>query len=99
MVFPLPTPTDGRPLTLDEIWKSVHVCYQARLQEGPWDTITQQVRSHWSFTQMMNAVYAQILIGLISLPYTNRSLTEVLFEPLNQQQFQTWILKNSPLKT
>ncbi|XP_021235528.1 ubiquitin-like-conjugating enzyme ATG10 isoform X3 [Numida meleagris] len=33
---------DGRPLTLDEIWKSVHVCYQARLQEGPWDTITQQ---------------------------------------------------------
>uniref|UniRef100_A0A8C9F3I2 Ubiquitin-like-conjugating enzyme ATG10 n=1 Tax=Pavo cristatus TaxID=9049 RepID=A0A8C9F3I2_PAVCR len=33
---------DGRPLTLDEIWKSVHVCYQGRLQEGPWDTITQQ---------------------------------------------------------
>ncbi|KAM9213830.1 ubiquitin-like-conjugating enzyme ATG10 [Leptosomus discolor] len=33
---------DGRPLTLDEIWKSVHGCYQARLLEGPWDTITQQ---------------------------------------------------------
>ncbi|NXL84379.1 ATG10 enzyme, partial [Alectura lathami] len=33
---------DGRLLTLDEIWGSVHVCYQARLQEGPWDTITQQ---------------------------------------------------------
>ncbi|NWW47839.1 ATG10 enzyme, partial [Pedionomus torquatus] len=33
---------DGRPLTLDEIWKSVHTCYQARLLEGPWDTITQQ---------------------------------------------------------
>ncbi|KFO84955.1 Ubiquitin-like-conjugating enzyme ATG10, partial [Buceros rhinoceros silvestris] len=33
---------DGRPLTLDEIWKSVHACYQARLLEGPWDTITQQ---------------------------------------------------------
>uniref|UniRef100_A0A493SU71 Ubiquitin-like-conjugating enzyme ATG10 n=1 Tax=Anas platyrhynchos platyrhynchos TaxID=8840 RepID=A0A493SU71_ANAPP len=32
----------GRPLTLDEIWKSVHACYQARLLEGPWDTITQQ---------------------------------------------------------
>uniref|UniRef100_A0A8C5TU49 Ubiquitin-like-conjugating enzyme ATG10 n=1 Tax=Malurus cyaneus samueli TaxID=2593467 RepID=A0A8C5TU49_9PASS len=34
--------TDGRPLTLDEIWGSVHASYQARLQEGPWDTITQQ---------------------------------------------------------
>ncbi|RLV97487.1 hypothetical protein DV515_00011735, partial [Chloebia gouldiae] len=33
---------DGRPLTLDEIWGSVHASYQARLQEGPWDTITQQ---------------------------------------------------------
>ncbi|XP_065513231.1 ubiquitin-like-conjugating enzyme ATG10 [Caloenas nicobarica] len=33
---------DGRPLTLDEIWRSVHACYQARLLEGPWDTITQQ---------------------------------------------------------
>uniref|UniRef100_A0A8C5TSV3 Ubiquitin-like-conjugating enzyme ATG10 n=1 Tax=Malurus cyaneus samueli TaxID=2593467 RepID=A0A8C5TSV3_9PASS len=30
------------PLTLDEIWGSVHASYQARLQEGPWDTITQQ---------------------------------------------------------
>uniref|UniRef100_A0A8C3PJ82 Ubiquitin-like-conjugating enzyme ATG10 n=1 Tax=Calidris pygmaea TaxID=425635 RepID=A0A8C3PJ82_9CHAR len=37
-----PPLTDGRPLTLDEIWKSVHACYQARLLEGPWDTITQQ---------------------------------------------------------
>ncbi|XP_010211502.1 PREDICTED: ubiquitin-like-conjugating enzyme ATG10 [Tinamus guttatus] len=33
---------DGRALSLDEIWKSVHACYQARLLEGPWDTITQQ---------------------------------------------------------
>ncbi|XP_029859533.1 ubiquitin-like-conjugating enzyme ATG10 isoform X3 [Aquila chrysaetos chrysaetos] len=33
---------DGRPLTLDEIWKSVHACYQAHLLEWPWDTITQQ---------------------------------------------------------
>ncbi|XP_014450898.2 ubiquitin-like-conjugating enzyme ATG10 [Alligator mississippiensis] len=33
---------DGRPLTLDEIWEGVHECYQARLLEGPWDTITQQ---------------------------------------------------------
>ncbi|XP_071657854.1 ubiquitin-like-conjugating enzyme ATG10 isoform X4 [Patagioenas fasciata] len=33
---------DGRPLTLDEIWRSVHACYQAHLLEGPWDTITQQ---------------------------------------------------------
>ncbi|KAM7166829.1 ubiquitin-like-conjugating enzyme ATG10 isoform 4-T6 [Macrochelys suwanniensis] len=33
---------DGRPLTLDEIWEGVHECYRARLQEGPWDTITQQ---------------------------------------------------------
>ncbi|NXM67592.1 ATG10 enzyme, partial [Serilophus lunatus] len=33
---------DGRALTLDEIWRSVHACYQDRLQEGPWDTVTQQ---------------------------------------------------------
>ncbi|XP_062985721.1 ubiquitin-like-conjugating enzyme ATG10 [Elgaria multicarinata webbii] len=33
---------DGRPLTLDEIWKGVHECYRERLQQGPWDTITQQ---------------------------------------------------------
>ncbi|NWI53571.1 ATG10 enzyme, partial [Calyptomena viridis] len=33
---------DGRPLTLDEIWRSVHACYQDRLQEGLWDTVTQQ---------------------------------------------------------
>ncbi|KAK2510715.1 Atg10, partial [Columba guinea] len=33
---------DGRPLSLDEIWRSVHTCYQARLLEGSWDTITQQ---------------------------------------------------------
>ncbi|NWQ71615.1 ATG10 enzyme, partial [Neopipo cinnamomea] len=33
---------DGRPLTLEEMWRSVHACYQDRLQEGPWDTITQQ---------------------------------------------------------
>ncbi|NXK68500.1 ATG10 enzyme, partial [Sylvietta virens] len=33
---------DGRPLTLDEIWGSVHASYQDRLQERPWDTITQQ---------------------------------------------------------
>lgn len=41
--------TDGRPLTLDEIWEGVHECYQARLLEGPWDTITQQVRCYYSF--------------------------------------------------
>ncbi|XP_061477857.1 ubiquitin-like-conjugating enzyme ATG10 isoform X2 [Rhineura floridana] len=34
---------DGRPLTLDEIWKSVHECYREQFWQGPWDTITQQV--------------------------------------------------------
>ncbi|XP_029429857.1 ubiquitin-like-conjugating enzyme ATG10 isoform X2 [Rhinatrema bivittatum] len=33
---------DGRPLTLDEIWKGVHESYKDRLLQGPWDTITQQ---------------------------------------------------------
>ncbi|XP_039176691.1 ubiquitin-like-conjugating enzyme ATG10 isoform X2 [Crotalus tigris] len=33
---------DGKSLTLDEIWKSVHECYMDRLWQGPWDTITQQ---------------------------------------------------------
>ncbi|MBN3294723.1 ATG10 enzyme, partial [Polypterus senegalus] len=33
---------DGRPLTLEEIWQSVHENYKERLLEGPWETITQQ---------------------------------------------------------
>lgn len=33
---------DGRPLTLTDIWEGVHECYKMRLQQGPWDTITQQ---------------------------------------------------------
>ncbi|KAK1345140.1 hypothetical protein QTO34_013848 [Cnephaeus nilssonii] len=33
---------DGRPLSLKDIWEGVHECYKARLQQGPWDTITQQ---------------------------------------------------------
>ncbi|XP_062924621.1 ubiquitin-like-conjugating enzyme ATG10 isoform X1 [Mobula hypostoma] len=34
--------SDGRPLTLKEIWESVHDCYQESLSQGPWETITQQ---------------------------------------------------------
>ncbi|EPQ02656.1 Ubiquitin-like-conjugating enzyme ATG10 [Myotis brandtii] len=33
---------DGRPLSLKDIWEGVHECYKTRLQQGPWDTITQQ---------------------------------------------------------
>ncbi|XP_042308411.1 ubiquitin-like-conjugating enzyme ATG10 isoform X4 [Sceloporus undulatus] len=33
---------DGKPLTLDEIWKNVHECYKEHLWQGPWDTVTQQ---------------------------------------------------------
>ncbi|XP_047412651.1 ubiquitin-like-conjugating enzyme ATG10 isoform X2 [Sciurus carolinensis] len=33
---------DGRPLALKDIWEGVHECYQTRLLQGPWDTITQQ---------------------------------------------------------
>ncbi|XP_053331208.1 ubiquitin-like-conjugating enzyme ATG10 isoform X2 [Spea bombifrons] len=33
---------DGRPLTLEEVWQSVHNCYRPRLLHGPWETITQQ---------------------------------------------------------
>ncbi|KAM8777533.1 ubiquitin-like-conjugating enzyme ATG10 [Rhynchonycteris naso] len=33
---------DGRPLSLQDIWEGVHACYKMRLQQGPWDTITQQ---------------------------------------------------------
>lgn len=64
--------TDGRPLTLDEIWGSVHASYQARLQEGPWDTITQQVRILWSFMRLGNSIYAWILPGLIPLLDTRK---------------------------
>uniref|UniRef100_V9KXB4 Ubiquitin-like-conjugating enzyme ATG10 n=1 Tax=Callorhinchus milii TaxID=7868 RepID=V9KXB4_CALMI len=34
--------SDGRPLTLEEIWENVHDCYKERLLQGPWETITQQ---------------------------------------------------------
>ncbi|GCC25523.1 hypothetical protein chiPu_0003934 [Chiloscyllium punctatum] len=34
--------SDGKPLTLEEIWENVHDCYKERLFQGPWDTITQQ---------------------------------------------------------
>ncbi|ELK11488.1 Autophagy-related protein 10 [Pteropus alecto] len=33
---------DGRPLALKDIWDGVRECYKTRLQQGPWDTITQQ---------------------------------------------------------
>ncbi|XP_035876383.1 ubiquitin-like-conjugating enzyme ATG10 isoform X2 [Phyllostomus discolor] len=33
---------DGRPLSLKDIWEGVGECYKTRLQQGPWDTITQQ---------------------------------------------------------
>ncbi|OWK59629.1 Ubiquitin-like-conjugating enzyme ATG10 [Lonchura striata] len=51
---------DGRPLTLDEIWGSVHASYQSRLQEGPWDTITQQVRD-WGIKYMPGSSVALFL--------------------------------------
>ncbi len=35
--------TDGRPLSLEEVWSNVHPNYRPRLQQGPWDTLTQQV--------------------------------------------------------
>ncbi|KAM7147753.1 ubiquitin-like-conjugating enzyme ATG10 isoform 4-T6 [Molossus nigricans] len=33
---------DGRPLSLKDVWEEVRECYQPRLRQGPWDTITQQ---------------------------------------------------------
>ncbi|XP_052422779.1 ubiquitin-like-conjugating enzyme ATG10 isoform X3 [Carassius gibelio] len=33
---------DGRPLSLEEVWSNVHPNYRQRLQQGPWDTLTQQ---------------------------------------------------------
>ncbi|KAM9693827.1 ubiquitin-like-conjugating enzyme ATG10 isoform 2-T4 [Trichechus inunguis] len=41
---------DGRPLTLKDIWEGVHECYKTRLLQGPWDTITQQVRNDFHFS-------------------------------------------------
>ncbi|XP_052422782.1 ubiquitin-like-conjugating enzyme ATG10 isoform X6 [Carassius gibelio] len=35
---------DGRPLSLEEVWSNVHPNYRQRLQQGPWDTLTQQGR-------------------------------------------------------
>lgn len=34
--------TDGKPLTLEEIWGSVNECYRDHLLQGAWETITQQ---------------------------------------------------------
>ncbi|KAL0965290.1 hypothetical protein UPYG_G00279340 [Umbra pygmaea] len=33
---------DGKSLSLEDVWDSVHSNYRQRLQNGPWDTITQQ---------------------------------------------------------
>ncbi|XDV54696.1 hypothetical protein PO909_022928, partial [Leuciscus waleckii] len=33
---------DGNPLSLEEVWSNVHPNYRQRLQQGPWDTLTQQ---------------------------------------------------------
>ncbi|KAM4623680.1 ubiquitin-like-conjugating enzyme ATG10 [Polymixia lowei] len=33
---------EGRSLSLDEVWNTVHPNYKLRLQQSPWDTITQQ---------------------------------------------------------
>ncbi|KAM3865661.1 ubiquitin-like-conjugating enzyme ATG10 [Diretmus argenteus] len=33
---------EGRSLSLDEVWSSVHPNYRLRLQQSPWNTITQQ---------------------------------------------------------
>lgn len=33
---------EGRSLSLEEVWHSVHPNYKLRLQQSPWDSITQQ---------------------------------------------------------
>ncbi|XP_071386965.1 ubiquitin-like-conjugating enzyme ATG10 [Centroberyx affinis] len=33
---------EGRSLSLDEVWSAVHPNYRLRLQQSPWNTITQQ---------------------------------------------------------
>lgn len=33
---------DGQPLSLDEVWSSLHPNYRQRLLQNPWDTLTQQ---------------------------------------------------------
>lgn len=33
---------EGRSLSLEEVWNSVHPNYRLRLQQSPWDSITQQ---------------------------------------------------------
>lgn len=35
--------SDGRPVSLDEVWSNVHPNYRQRLLQGPWETLTQQV--------------------------------------------------------
>nr|XP_044990385.1 ubiquitin-like-conjugating enzyme ATG10 isoform X5 [Jaculus jaculus] len=43
--------SDGRPLALKDVWEGVHECYRARLLQGPWDTITQQMAVTAGVTQ------------------------------------------------
>ncbi|XP_030623223.1 ubiquitin-like-conjugating enzyme ATG10 [Chanos chanos] len=33
---------DGRVLSLEEVWEAVHPNYRVKLQQGPWDILTQQ---------------------------------------------------------
>uniref|UniRef100_A0A5F9D625 Ubiquitin-like-conjugating enzyme ATG10 n=1 Tax=Oryctolagus cuniculus TaxID=9986 RepID=A0A5F9D625_RABIT len=70
---------DGRPLTLEDIWEGVHECYRTRLLQGPWDTITQQVRP-FSFlcTQAFpSAPLCPVLSALpsVSLPHSHTELS------------------------
>ncbi|XP_023605969.1 ubiquitin-like-conjugating enzyme ATG10 isoform X1 [Myotis lucifugus] len=48
---------DGRPLSLKDIWEGVHECYKTRLQQGPWDTITQQIQFGRSICKTSTEVF------------------------------------------
>lgn len=85
--------TDGRPLTLKDIWEGVHECYKTRLLQGPWDTITQQVGEYCHFI---------VCILLYSFPlfiFSSSSLSPTLFPISLLYIFTYFTSKTVSLKT
>ncbi|XP_077900695.1 ubiquitin-like-conjugating enzyme ATG10 isoform X3 [Ictidomys tridecemlineatus] len=81
---------DGRPLALKDIWEGVHECYQTRLQQGPWDTITQQLSSDIYWLPLVNfirQIYQQEH-PILGQPF-------FVLHPCKTNEFMAPVLKNS----
>ncbi|MGH0175510.1 UNVERIFIED_CONTAM: hypothetical protein FKN15_070549, partial [Acipenser sinensis] len=92
---------DGRPLSLEEIWESVHDNYKDRLLQGPWDTITQQVIPEALLTVWCCFRYAvhitlpylhgiDMKIFFLNYVHVNRMACRGDIRPETQTQYKNW---------